>query len=155
MPTEDVYRVAADAKAWSWNQTLIDGIADRGIGRPCSFRAHVAFGRKAGHEIVSSGQGCKDSSLRNRLLNGLQVFRSGVKEQMNMDIDQTGQKRPVPQVNDLGSLRMSYGRAYLGDSFAFYEDFRRGEHFASLNVEKPRRAQHCGMGRRCWLRLRR
>ena len=55
---------------------MIDGIADCGIGRTCAFGSHIAFRRKAGHEVVPGSQRRKDCSLRHRLLNGLQIFRA-------------------------------------------------------------------------------
>ena len=42
-----------------------------------------------------------DRALRNRFLHGLQIFRAGMQEQMDMRVDQSRHQRAIAEVDDL------------------------------------------------------
>ena len=44
----------------------------------------------------------------------------------------------IPEVDDLGSLRMLNRGTYLNNAFVLYEDFARSDYFPIFNIEKSR-----------------
>jgi len=80
-------RVAADAQTRPGNEPLVDGVADGCVGGASPFRAHVTLGGEAGEQIVARSECSSDSALRNRFLDGLQVFRTGMQEQVHMRVN--------------------------------------------------------------------
>ena len=97
--------VAADAQARAGNQALIDGVAHGGVGGARALGTHVALGGEAGHQVVARGQRGEDGALRHRFLNGLQIFRAGMQEQVHVRVDQAGQQRGVAEIDDLARRR--------------------------------------------------
>ena len=85
---ENVDGVAAEAQPRAGDPSFIDGVAHGRVGRARAFGAHVAFGGKAGHQVVSRGQRRHDRALRDGFLNGLQIFCAGMKKEMDVGIDQ-------------------------------------------------------------------
>ena len=61
---------------------------------------------EAGEKVVARREHCKNSALRDRLFHRLQTFRSRVKEEMHMGINEAGQESNVTQVNDPRVARM-------------------------------------------------
>ena len=102
---ENIDGVAADAQTRPGDQAVIDGVAHGGIGRACAFGAHVAFGGEAGHQVVARGEGGDDGALRDGFLDGLQIFRAGMKEQMHVGVNQAGHERGVAEIDDFGARR--------------------------------------------------
>ena len=90
---EDVDRVAADAKPRAEDDALVDGVANRSIGRACALGAHVSLGCIAGHHVVFGGLLGKNGAPGNRFLDGLQILCAGVQEEVNMRIDQARHER--------------------------------------------------------------
>jgi hypothetical protein len=101
---EDVDGVAADAQARTGDESLIDGVADGGVGGACAFGAHVAFGGEAGEQIGLGGLLGEDGAPGNGFLYGLQVFRAGMQEEMDVGVDEAGEQGDVAEVDDLGCL---------------------------------------------------
>ena len=105
------------------NETLVDGVAHRGAGGARAFRAHVALGSEAGHQVGLCGLLGQDHTPGNRLLDGLQVFGAGMQKQVHMRVDEAGKQRGVAEVDDLRALRMLDRRAHGANAFALDEDF--------------------------------
>src|SRR5579859_493104 len=80
VPPEDVNSIAADAQPRARNEPLIDRVAHGGRCRARAFRAHISFRREAGHKIVAGRERSRNGSLRDGLLNGLQILRSGMQK---------------------------------------------------------------------------
>ena len=89
MPSQDVDRVAGDPQPGSRELAGIDGIAHGSVGGSGAFRAHIPLCGKSAHEIVPRRDQSEDGPLRHRLLDGLQIFGTGVEKQMHVRIDQT------------------------------------------------------------------
>ena len=165
VPAQNVDGVAADAQPRPWKQSLVDGIPHRRVSRTRAFRSHVALRREARHQIVARRQDRRQGSLRHGLLHGesghhiglcrllrqnraprhgfldrLQILRAGMQEQMDVSVDQSGQQRPVAQVDDLRSRGMGHRSAGFGDASAHHQDLARCEHSSGLHVQ-----QACGM----------
>jgi hypothetical protein len=51
VPAQNIDGIAADAQPWAGNQPMINGVANRGIGRARALGAHVALGGKSGHQV--------------------------------------------------------------------------------------------------------
>ena len=85
---------------------LVDGVANRRVGRARAFRAHVALGGEAGHHVVLGRLLGEDHAPRNRLLHGLQIFRAGMQKQMNVRVDQARHQGRIAEVDDLCARRM-------------------------------------------------
>ena len=130
------------------NQPLIDGIAHGGIGRAGAFRAHVALGGEAGHQVVAGGQHGEDGALRNGFLNGLQVLRAGMQEQVHMRVDQAGQQRAIAQVDDLRAGRMGDRGAGFDDAVVLHQHLTGRKIAPGFDIQHARRVQHDGVFRR-------
>jgi len=92
---ENVNGVSADSEPRSRNFSVIDGIAYSSVSLPRAFRPHVALGSESSHQIVAGRQYCHDGALGHRFLHGLQVFRSRMKKEMDMRVDQTRQQSAI------------------------------------------------------------
>ncbi len=106
---KDIDGVAADAQARPGDEALIDGVANRRIGRTCAFRSHIAFCGEAGHDIGFSSLLGEKGAPWNGLHYRLQVFGAGVQKEMDMRVDETGEKRGVAEVDHFYTLRMLDG----------------------------------------------
>ena len=60
---QDVDGVAADAQARAGDESLVNRVADGGVGWARTFRAHVPFGGKAGQKIGFGGKSSHDHAL--------------------------------------------------------------------------------------------
>jgi len=149
---QNIDGIAADAQTRPGNLAAVDGVADGGVGGTSAFRAHVAFGGEAGQQIIASGKRGHDGALRDGLLDSLQVFRTRMEEEMDVDVDQAGKQRGVAEVNDLGTLRMLDDGADFDDAIALHENFSGRDNFAGIDFEKTRGVEHDGSLRRCALR---
>ena len=133
---EDVDGVAADAQARAGNQALVDGVADGGIGGACAFGAHVALGGEAGHQVVAGGERGEDGALGDGFLDSLQVFRAGVKEKMDVSVDQAGEQGAVAEVDNIGSGGMLDRGSDLEDAVALNQNFGGRDDLAGLHAEQ-------------------
>ena len=97
---KDVDSVAADAQTRTGDQAGVYGVAHGAVGRAGSLRAHVALSGEAGEKIFASGLRGDDGALWDGLLDGLQIFRTGMKEEMDMRVNETGEERDVAEVDD-------------------------------------------------------
>jgi hypothetical protein len=154
MAAENVDGIATDAQARARNLAVIDGLADRGIGRACAFGSHVALSRESGQKVVAGGEGSHDGALRDGFLHGLQVFRSGVEEEVDVRVDKAGKKRGVAEFNNFGAGGARDFRADFDYRFARDQNFAGGGDFAGFDVEQSRRVEDdwvcswSGLGRR-------
>jgi hypothetical protein len=87
----------------------------------------------------------EDGPLRHGFLDGLQIFRAGMQEQVHVRVDQARQQGAVAQIDDFGGWRMGDRRAHLDDAFA------SDQHLAGLSILpvsiSSRRAARSTMGR--------
>ena len=102
---ENVNGVAADAQARAGDLAAIDGVAHGGVCGAGAFGAHVALGGEPGKEIVARGDGGRDGALRNRFCDCLQIFGTGVEEEMDVRVNQAGEKSGVAEINNFGVVR--------------------------------------------------
>src|SRR6202046_5861969 len=100
MAAEHADGVAANAQARAGNEALIDGVANGRVSRACAFGPHVAFGCESGEEIIARGKRGNNSALRNGFLNGLQIFRAGVQEEMDVRVDQAGEESGIAEIDE-------------------------------------------------------
>ena len=140
----DVDGVAADAHTRAGDESGVDGVADGGRGGSCAFGSHVALRGEAGQQVSPGGKLCLDHALRHAFLNRLQVFGSGMQEQMDVGVDEARHQRAFAQVDDLAHLG-----AYLGDALGQIQDAVTLHHHhagrdgcARLHVQDSRRLQH-------------
>ena len=133
--------------------SLVDGVADCGVGRPRTFRTHVALGSKAGQKIGLRGQGSGDHPLGHGLDHGLKIFRAGVEKEMNVGVDQARHQGRVAEIDGLRTGGMGYGGAGSHDLSAFDQDLTGGENTARFYIEKTRGVENDGL--RCGRSLRR
>ena len=82
----------------------------------------------------------EEGAPRDGLLDGLQVFRAGMEEEMDMGVDEAGEQSRVAEVDDLGVLRVIDGCAYSADAVALNENFAGAEEDAGINLK-----QACGV----------
>jgi len=73
--------------------------------------------------------------LRDGFLDGLQIFGAGVKKEMDVDVDQAGEKRGVAKVDELGADWAVYGGADFSEAIVLNEDFAGREDFSGFDVE--------------------
>ncbi len=142
---ENVHGVATDAEARARDCAVIDSVANGGVGGASAFSAHVALGGEAGHEIVARSERGDNGALGDGLFNGLQIFGTGVKEKMNVNVNEAGEKRGVAEVEKFGALRMLYGGADFDDALVLDENFAGSEELAGFDVEEARRVKDDGM----------
>ncbi len=141
---EDVDGVAADAQAWPGNQPTVDGVAHGRVSGARSLRSHVALGGKAGHQIGLGCQRCQDRALRNRLLYCLQIFRTGMQEEMDVRVDQPGHQGDVAEIDDLGSRGMADVRSGFDDALTLNQDFTGSDDLSVFDIEHARGVQNDG-----------
>ena len=103
---EDVDGIPADAQPRPRNNPLVDGIANRAIGRARALGAHVALRGEAGHQVSLGSLFGQDHAPGNGLLHRLQVFSARVQEQMDMRIDHARHERHVAQIDGPRAGRM-------------------------------------------------
>ncbi len=63
------------------------------------------LGGEPGKEIVARGDGGRDGALRNRFCDCLQIFGTGVEEEMDVRVNQAGEKSGVAEINNFGVVR--------------------------------------------------
>ncbi len=151
VPTENVDGIAAGAQARSGNLAPIDGVADGCVCGACAFGAHVALSSESRHKVVASGEGGRDGALGNRFLDGLKVFRAGVKEEMDVRVDKAGEKSGVTKVNDFGAGGAGDFGSDLGYGVARDQDFAWSCDLAGFDVEQARGVEDDCAG--AWRRL--
>ncbi len=144
MAAENVDGVGADAHARTGNDAGVDGIADRRAGGAGAFGAHVALRGEAGHEVGFGGLLGEDGAPWDGLLDGLQVLRAGMQEQMHVRVDETGEQRGVAEVDDVRALRMIDGCAHGLDALALDENLAGLKDVAGVHLEKTRGVEHDG-----------
>ncbi len=71
------------------------------------------------------GQSGHDDALGHGLLHGLQVFRSRMKEEMDVGVDQAGHQRGVAEIDGLRAGGMGDGGAGGDDLLAFVPGLHR------------------------------
>ena len=89
---ENIDGIAADAQARAGNQPVIDGVANSGVGGAGAFGAHVALGGESGHADRRARPAWPDGALRHGFFHGLQIFRAGMEEQVDVRVDQARQQ---------------------------------------------------------------
>ena len=152
VPAQDVDSVGADAHARPGNDAFIDGVAHRGAGRSRAFRAHVALGGKAAHQVGFRGLLGKDGAPRHRLLHRLQVFRAGMQEEVHMGVDHARHQRYIAQIDDLCVLWMVDRLPRGFDAVALDQHLARLDHRAGAHVEETSGVKNNRRGRRRLLR---
>jgi len=143
---EDVNGVARDKQAGAGDEAAVDGVADGGVGRASALGAHVALGGEAGHEVVLRSLRCDKSAPGNGFLDGLEVFGTGMKEEVDVGVDEAGEERGVAEIDDAGVLRMIDVGADEGDFVANDEDFTGGEDLACVDFKQARGVEEDGGG---------
>ncbi len=123
---------------------LIDGVAHGGVGGARAFGAHVALGGEAGHQIGAAASVGEDGALRDGFLHGLQIFRAGMQEQMDMRVDQAGEQRAVAKIDDLRARGMGDGRAHFDDAFAAHQHFAGRDNAAGFDIDQARGVKYDG-----------
>jgi len=143
---ENVDGAAADAHAWSGNEALVDGVANGAIGRARALGSHIAFGGEAGEEV---GFGClfgEDSAPGDGFLDRLQIFSAGMKEEMDVGVDEAGEQRCVAEVDEACVLRVIDGGADGADAVALDENFAGAEEDAGVNLKQAGGVENDGRG---------
>ena len=135
---ENIDRVAADAQTRPGDRAAVDGVAHGRIRGASAFGPHVAFGRKAGHEIVSRGDRRTDRAFGNGFIERLRVFRAWMQEQMHVRVDQSRHQRAVAQIDRLRVVRMINMTADRDDALAADQHFARRKDFAAVHIEQAR-----------------
>ena len=120
---KDIDGVAADAESRAGDKAGVDCVADGGVGRTSAFGAHIAFGGETGEEIFASSESGDDRAFGNGFLNGLQVFRTRMKEKMDVGIDETGEERDVTEIENLRGRRVLDAGADFDDTAGLDKDF--------------------------------
>ena len=149
---ENIDRVAADAQARAGNRAAIDRIAHRRIRRAGAFRAHVAFGRKAGHQIVACGERRANRAFGNGFVERLRIFRAGMQKKMHVRIDQTGHQRAIAEIDRRRVTRMIDMTAHSDDAFAVDQHFAWSQDFSAVDIEQSRSVENgrvCMRGNAC------
>ncbi len=139
---QNVDRVATHAHTRPWNQTLINGVTNCRIGGARAFRAHIAFSGVSGHQVIFCGLLGKNDSCGDRLFHRLQILCARMEKQVNMHIDQPGQKRCIAQVDHLRRRRMFDGLAHRTNALAFNQHFTRLQYCACVDLQQACRVQH-------------
>ena len=135
---ENVDGVTTDAHPRTRNLTLIDGVADGGVGRPGAFGSHVALSGESSEKIITRSKDGHDGALRNRFLDSLQIFGAWVKEEVNVSIDQAGKKSSVAEVDDFGAGRARDFGGDFDNGAARNQDFAGTHDVAGFNVKQAR-----------------
>src|ERR1700722_3273000 len=128
--------MAADAQAWSVNGTFIDCVANGSVGGACAFGAHVALGGEAGEKIVACGECGENGALRDGFLDGLQIFRAGMQEKVDVRVDEAGQQSGVAEIDELRFVRVRHMRADFHDEFALNQNFAGRDGATGFDVEQ-------------------
>ena len=144
VPAQNIDGVAADAQPWPRNQPLVDGVANRSVGRARAFGAHVALGGEAGHQVGLGRLLGQNRAPRNGFLDRLQILRAGMQKQMHVRVDQAGQQRGIAEIDDLRALRMIDRRSHRLDALALDQNLAGLEHVSGIDLKQPRRVQHDG-----------
>ncbi len=134
----------ADAHARPGNDSLVDGVAHRRAGRPSAFSAHITLGSEAGHQVGFCGLLSKNRSPWDRLLDGLQILRTGMEKQMHVRIDQARQQRCIAEVDHLRALWMLYRNADSLDPLTLDKNLARPNNVSGVDFEQSCRVQHDG-----------
>ena len=143
---EDVDRIAAHAHARPGNQAAVDGVAHGHVRALGTLGSHVALGGKSGHHVGFGSSGGHQYALRNGLLDGLQVLRAGMQEEMHVRIDKTGHQRGVAEVDHHRARWMADVLAGLNDLVAGDEHLTGRDDLARSDIEQPRGVQNSGAG---------
>jgi hypothetical protein len=91
MAAENIDGIATDSKARTGNLAPIDGVTDGCVGGAGALGTHVAFSSESSDQVVAGGDSSHDGALGDRLLDSLKVFRAGVKEEVNVRVDKSGE----------------------------------------------------------------
>ena len=134
---ENVDGVAAHAQPGAENESLVDGVADGGIGRTGALCSHIALGGEPGHQVCPGGLDGENCSPGHRLDHGLQVLGPGMQKEVNVGVNQPGEEGYIAQVDDLGALRTIYRSADGADAFALDQDFARLDQPSRVDLEEP------------------
>jgi hypothetical protein len=76
----------------------------------------------------------------------LQVFGSGMQEEVHVGVDEAGKQRGVAEVDDSGALRMVYRFADGADAVALDENLAGLEECASVDLEQAGGVEDDGDG---------
>ena len=142
--TENAYCIAADSHARPGYEAFVDSVPNCSVGRTRAFRAHVALGGEAGHQILSRVQKRNYRALRDRFLNGLKVLRSWVKKQMHVHIDEARHEGAIAKVDGFGSGLMSDARTDFDNAFAPNQDLARCDHLSRFDIQHACRVEYYG-----------
>jgi hypothetical protein len=75
----------------------------------------------------------------------LQIFGAGMEEEVDVNVDQAGEKSGVAQVDDFGCSGAPDGRTHFDDALVFDEDFAGRDYFSGFDIEEACGMQHSGM----------
>jgi len=152
--SENVNGVAADAKTRTGDESGVDGVTDGGVGGFCAFGAHVALGGESGEEIIAGGDFGEDGALGDGLLDGLEIFGSGMEEEMDVGVDESGHEGAVAEIDDGGSGGMGDAGAGLGNAVSADENFAGSDEGAVVDIEQMGGVEDCylrlGLGGEGW-----
>jgi hypothetical protein len=143
---EDVNGIAADAQAGTGDEALIDCVANGGVSGACALSAHVSLGGESGEEVGFGGFSGDEGAPGDGFLDGLQVFRAGMEEEMDVGVDEAREQGNVAEVDDFGVLGMVDGCGDGADAVAFDEDFAGLEDCAGVDLEEAGGVEDDGLG---------
>ena len=150
MSAENIDGVAADAQPRAGNDALVDGVANRGVGRACAFGAHVALGGEPCHQVCFGGLLGENGAPRNGFLHRLQVFGAGMQEEMNMGIDHAGHQCDVAEIDDFSVRGTLHAGSHRTNAIAFDKNLARLQNCSGVNLKQAR----CVQDKRDWWRCR-
>jgi hypothetical protein len=117
---------------------LIDGVADGGVSGAGALCSHVALSGESREKVVARSECGLDGALRNGFLDGLKVFGTWVKEEMNVGIDKAWKKGSVAEVDNFGAGRARYFGGNFDNRVPRNQDFAGSNDVAGFNVKQAR-----------------
>src|SRR5215475_13627286 len=133
---ENIDGITADAEAKTGDEAGVDGIANGGVRGTRAFSAHVAFGGKASEKIIARGHRRNDGALRNGLFDRLEILGSRMKEEVDVGVNEAGEKRDIAEIESLRGGRMFDRGANFDDAVAADQDFAGRKNFAGFDLEE-------------------
>jgi ethanolamine ammonia-lyase large subunit len=145
MATENTDCVAADAHAGSRDKSVVNRVANRGVGRTRAFRTHVALGSEAGQQVGLGVQRGHDHPPGYGLSHGLQIFVSGMEEEMHVGVDQARHQGCIAEIDGLRAPGVGDRGADGNDLVSFNQHLSWGQDAATLDIEQARGMENHGV----------
>ncbi len=143
--SENTDGVAADAHAWTGNQSGVDGIAHGGVGRAGTLGSHVALGGEARHQIVASRDLGEDRALGHRFDDSLQILGPWMEEKMDVGVDESGHQCCRAQINHRGATGMGDRRTSFNNAIAAHQHLAGADERAMFHIEHVGGVEHDGV----------